>query len=259
MNQPPALPEAALTLQSFGTGINVAVIGATGGIGSAIVEDLQQCSAVAQIFRCSRSAPESAGAGSNHVMLDIEDEDSIARAAAQIATTAGTLHLVIVATGLLHGRDGLQPEKTWRSLSAPAMETAFRINSIGPALVAKHFLPLLARQRKSVFAALSARVGSIEDNRLGGWYAYRASKAALNMVIRTLAIELARSNSHAVCVGLHPGTVDTALSQPFQAGVPAARLFAPARAARHLLQVLDQLEPEQSGRTYAWDGSPVPF
>lgn len=259
MNLPPALPETPLSLQSFGNGINVAVIGAGGGIGSALAEDLQQCGAVAQVFRCSRSAAASTGSGHTNVALDIEHEESIASAAAQIAAASGKLHLVIMATGILHRRDGLQPEKTWRSLSAAAMEDAFRINSIGPALVAKHFLPLLAQQQKSAFAALSARVGSIEDNRLGGWYAYRASKAALNMLIKTLAIELARRNPQALCVGLHPGTVDTGLSRPFQAGVPAEKLFAPARAARQLLQVLDQLQPAQSGRTYAWDGTAVPF
>jgi NAD(P)-dependent dehydrogenase (short-subunit alcohol dehydrogenase family) len=139
------------------------------------------------------------------------------------------------------------------------METAFRLNTIGPALVAKHFLPLLAKDRKSVFAAISARVGSIEDNHLGGWYAYRASKAALNMVIKTLSIELARRNTNALCVGLHPGTVDTPLSTPFQSGVPEAKLFSAARSARHLLTVLDNLTPENSGCLYAWDGSQIPF
>ena len=143
-------------------------------------------------------------------------------------------------------------------LTGAAMETAFRRNATGPALVAKHFLPLLARDRKAAFAALSARVGSIEDNRLGGWYAYRASKAALNMLIRTLSIELARSHRHALCVGLHPGTVDTALSKPFQSGVPPEKLFPPAQSARHLLAVLDRLTAEDSGSVYAWDGRRIP-
>ena len=139
------------------------------------------------------------------------------------------------------------------------MATAFRLNTTGPALVAKHFLPLLARDRKAAFAALSARVGSIEDNGLGGWYAYRASKAALNMAIKTLSIELARRYPLALCVGLHPGTVDTALSKPFQAGVPQERLFSPAQSARHLLSVLDELTAEDSGKLFAWDGRRIPF
>ena len=139
------------------------------------------------------------------------------------------------------------------------METAFRVNTIGPALVAKHFLPLLASDAKSVFAALSARVGSIDDNELGGWYAYRASKAALNMVIKTLSIELARRNPRALCVGLHPGTVDSRLSKPFQGGVPEGKLFQPAAAARALLTVLDGLSSGDSGALFAWDGTRIPF
>ena len=151
------------------------------------------------------------------------------------------------------------PEKTWRSLNAAALAKAFRINTVGPALVAKHFLPLLARRRKSAFAVLSARVGSISDNRLGGWYAYRASKAALNMLIRTLSIELKRSNRDALCIALHPGTVDSRLSKPFQGNVPDGKLFSPDVAANHLLSVIDGVDPEQSGKLFAWDGAEIPF
>lgn len=171
----------------------------------------------------------------------------------------GGVHLVIVATGILHDGETVQPEKTWRALNATSLEKAFRINTVGPALVAKHFLPLLARRRKSAFAVLSARVGSISDNRLGGWYAYRSSKAALNMLVRTLDIELKRSNPDALCVALHPGTVDSRLSRPFQANVPEGKLFSPDVAARHLLSVLDGLAPEQSGKLFAWNGGEVPF
>ena len=166
---------------------------------------------------------------------------------------------MIVASGLLHDGAALQPEKTWRSLTAEGLQRAFAINTIGPALVAKHFLPLLAQERKAVFAALSARVGSIEDNHLGGWHAYRASKAALNMLIRTLAIELARRNDHALCVGLHPGTVDTGLSKPFQGYVAKGKLFTPARAAGQLLDVLDGLSPGHTGGLFAWDGQRIPY
>ena len=137
------------------------------------------------------------------------------------------------------------------------MARAYQINAIGPALVAKHFLPLLATDRKAVFAALSARVGSIGNNRLGGWYAYRASKAALNMILKTLSIELARRNPSAICVGLHPGTVDTRLSGPFQRGVPGDKLFSPHRSAPCLLKVINALSPGQSGRVLAWDGKPI--
>ena len=138
------------------------------------------------------------------------------------------------------------------------MQRSFAVNAIGPALAAKHFLPLLAEDRKSVFAALSARVGSISDNSLGGWHAYRASKAALNMILRNLAIELARRHDKAICVGLHPGTVDTGLSSPFQGSVPPGRLFSPAEAAGHLLKVVDGLSPADSGGHFAWDGRRIP-
>ena len=254
-----AQTEEVLQMESFGTALNVAVIGASGAIGGALAEVLEKCQAVSKIIRFSRSSPRSVDKEHAWLHLDLENEESIAGAAAAIESSAGELHIVIVATGILHDRDRLQPEKTWRNLSGPAMETAFRLNTIGPALVAKHFLPLLARDRKSVFAAISARVGSIEDNHLGGWYAYRASKAALNMVIKTLSIELSRRNPNALCVRLHPGTVDTALSKPFQGGVPEAKLFPAARSARHLLTVLDNLAPENSGCLYAWDGSQIPF
>ena len=248
-----------LALNSFGGTLNVAVVGASGGIGGALVADLQRCQAVSQVFRLSRSRLRPENSKDVCLHLDLENEETIADAAAAIERSAGELHLVIVATGVLHEGDGLQPEKTWRSLTGPAMETVFRLNTIGPALVAKHFLPLLAKDRKSVFSAISARVGSIEDNHLGGWYGYRASKAALNMVIKTLSIELARRNGNALCVGLHPGTVDTVLSKPFQSGVPETKLFTAARSARHLLTVLENLAPENSGCLYAWDGSQIRF
>lgn len=258
LNQPDSLP-ATETLASYGAGLSVAVIGASGGIGGALAEALQDAAGVARVFTFSRRRPPAAGARAFWQALDLEDETSIAEAAAAVKEQAGELHLVVVASGLLHDTQGLRPEKTWRSLDAAALQRAFAVNAIGPALVAKHFLPLLAKDRKSAFAALSARVGSIEDNHLGGWYAYRASKAALNMLLRSLAVELARQNRQALCVGLHPGTVDTALSKPFQSGVPQGRLFTPAKAAGRLLEVLDGLTPEDSGGLFAWDGRRIPF
>lgn len=253
------MDEPAITrLASFGRPMQVAIIGASGGIGRALVELLAARDEVDRILACSRSGRVPGHAKIVHQPLDLEDEASIAAAAAAAARTSGELDLVLVATGVLHDRD-LAPEKTWRALEAAALERAFRINAIGPALVAKHFLPLLARDRKSAFAALSARVGSIADNRLGGWHAYRASKAALNQLIRTLAIELARRNPHALCVALHPGTVDTGLSAPFQSGVPAGKLFTPAFAASRLLAVVDDLQAQDSGKLFAWDGEAIPF
>ena len=193
------------------------------------------------------------------IRLDLEDEDTMASAAETVAGAFSDVDMVLVATGLLHDGDGLQPEKTWRTLDAARFERVLRINTVGPALIAKHFLPLLARDRKSVFAALSARVGSISDNQIGGWHAYRASKAALNMLIRNFAIELGRRNKQAIAVGLHPGTTDTGLSRPFQAGVPEGKLFAPDFVAHRLLQVIDGLKPADSGQFFAWDGSRIAF
>ncbi len=244
-------------MESFGEKLRIAVIGASGGIGGALVRHLSGDDRVAEVFAFARSEPGSAIAGPRVTLgqIDIEREDSIATA----AEVAGPVHVVLVATGILHDSDGLQPEKNWRALDAEALLRAYRINAVGPALIAKHFLPRLPRERRTAFAALSARVGSIGDNRLGGWHAYRASKAALNMLIRTLAIELARNRPRALCVGLHPGTVDTALSLPFQRGVPPEKLFAPDAAAARLLSVLDGLEPADSGHLFAWDGARIPF
>jgi NAD(P)-dependent dehydrogenase (short-subunit alcohol dehydrogenase family) len=190
--------------------------------------------------------------------LDLEDEAGIAAAAEAAKEVCCALDLVIVASGLLHQGDALGPEKTWRHLDASSFARVLQINTIGPALIGKHFLPLLAEDRKSVFAALSARVGSIGDNRLGGWHAYRASKAALNMLLKNFAIELGRRKPKALVLGLHPGTVDTALSEPFQANVPDGQLFPPEKAAACLLEVIGQATADDSGRVLAWDGKVVP-
>ena len=256
---PDSQPPTSLALSSFGLGLNAAIIGASGGIGRAFVDHLAESRSVTRVLGLSRSAPTSPPRKLSWHHLDLEDEDSIAEAAAAVKRTTDELHLIVVATGILHDGERLRPEKTWRRITRPGMEQVFRLNTIGPSLVAKHFLPLLASDRKSVFAAISAKVGSIGDNHLGGWYAYRASKAALNMVIKTLAIELARRNPQALCVGLHPGTTDTALSKPFQGGVPEERLFTPADSTRRLLEVLDGLTPEDSGCLYSWDGRRIPF
>ena len=152
----------------------------------------------------------------------------------------------------------LSPERTLRAQSAAAFEAVFHINTVLPALIAKHMIPLMPRKERAVFAALSARVGSISDNRLGGWHAYRASKAALNMLIKNYAIEQTRRAPDFIAVGLHPGTVDTALSSPFQKGVPEGKLFSPAQSAGYLLSVLGQLTPDDTGKVFDWQGTEVP-
>lgn len=244
-------------LASFGRPLRAAVIGASGGIGGAFVQHLCGLEGVDVVYAFSRRAAPKTG-NCVAASLDYDDEDSIA-AAASLAKEDGALDLVLVASGLLHEGPGLQPEKSFRSLDAGNLARSFHVNTIGPALAAKHFLPILARDRKAVFAALSARVGSIGDNRLGGWYGYRAAKAALNMTIRCLAIEVARNRKEMICVGLHPGTVDSQLSKPFQGGVAEDKLFAPETAAGHLLEVVDGLAAADSGKVFAWDGKEIPF
>ncbi len=245
-------------LKSFSTGMRVVVLGAGGGIGSAVVDLLAASPRVEKVYAYVRTRPAPAHPKVESARFDLEDEASIAAAAAN-CIAGGPLNLVFVATGVLHDGIRLQPEKTWRALSAEALAKSFAINAIGPALIARHFLSAMPRGEKGVFAVLSARVGSIDDNRLGGWYSYRASKAALHMLVRTYAVELARQNSRALCVALHPGTVDTQLSRPFQASVPDAKLFSPHYAAERLLSVIDSLDVSASGKVFAWDGQSIAF
>lgn len=164
--------------------------------------------------------------------------------------------LVIVATGLLHQGDRL-PEKSYRELDPDWLAANLRVNAIGPALIAKHILPIMPKQGRSVFAILSARIGSISDNRLGGWYGYRMAKAAANQLVRTLSIEDKRRNDRSIIVGLHPGTVDTALSKPFQANVRPGTLFTPDRAASQLLDVIDGLKAPDTGRLFDFEGKEI--
>jgi NAD(P)-dependent dehydrogenase (short-subunit alcohol dehydrogenase family) len=242
------------SLHSLPQGYRAAVFGASGGVGGALVRALCADPRCARVHAGARSAARGfANAAVRPFAFDLEDEASIADAAAEMARE-GPLHLVVIATGILH-EGPLQPEKTWRSLRPENFARAFAVNTIGPAIVAKHLLPCLARSERAVFAALSARVGSISDNRLGGWHAYRASKAALNMLVRNFAIELARINRAAVCVALHPGTVETPLSAPFRRQV--GNLLTPEGSARRLLGVIDAVRPEQSGRVFGWDGEEI--
>ena len=239
-------------------GRRVAVWGAGGAIGEAFVQLLAAAPDVTEVFAVSRASRPAPAGKIRTIAGDLTVEDDVAAAAATVADADGNLDLVLIASGILHdAAAGIAPEKSWRALDAAAMARVFAVNTIGPSLIAKHFLPLLARDRRVIFAALSARVGSISDNRAGGWHAYRASKAALNMMIKGLAIELARRNPAALCVGLHPGTVDSPLSAPFQRNVPAAGLFTPARAAAAMLGVLEGLPATASGRLFAWDGAEI--
>lgn len=234
--------------------MTAAVFGASGGIGAALAQAL-----VARghetVWAGAREAPHAATGAVRPFSFDLTDEGSIRDAAVLMA--AAPPDIVIIATGVLTPSDGTGPEKSLRQISAAAMAQVFQVNTIGPALVARHMLPLLPRDRRAVFAALSARVGSIGDNRLGGWHSYRASKAALNMLLKNFAIELARSHPLAVVAGLHPGTVATGLSDPFQRNVPEAKLFTPEFSANVLLTVLDGLGPQDSGGVFDWQGARI--
>lgn len=235
------------------------VLGASGGVGGALVNALSRRGEHERIWALGRARPEALDGvpGAAWLQADFDEEASLEAAAREVAQ--GPLpRLVIVATGTLTPL-GQGPEKSLRGVRQDTLLEAFRINAVGPALAARAFLPLAPRQGRFVFAALSARVGSISDNRLGGWHAYRASKAALNMLIRNAAIELARTRPDAIVAAIHPGTVDTRLSRPFQSGVRPGSLQAPEEAARRILDVLAGLEASQSGGFYAWDGQPIPW
>lgn len=230
------------------------VVGGTGGLGAALLSALQ-------------ARGESVLAVGRHTdpSIDYTQPESVAACAAQVAhrlTQRGeTLARLIVATGFLHGETAAgmraEPERSWQHLEADTLAHSFAVNAIGPALVIRHFLPLLPRQGPCLAAFFSARVGSIGDNALGGWYAYRASKAALNQLVHTAAIELARRNREAVCVALHPGTVDTPLSQPFAKKGLTVR--PPELAAAELVAVMDGLSAAQTGGFFDHQGKAVPW
>lgn len=232
------------------------IVGASGGIGAALVDALRGRYSNAEIWALAREPELLDLANVKTLPADVENESSLVAAADKVA---GPIDLVIVASGVLAAPGGIRPERRLTEFDPDAASRIMAINAFGPALVAKHFVPLMPRNRRAVFAAISARVGSISDNRLGGWHSYRASKAALNMLIRNVGIEMARTHPQAIAVTLHPGTVATALSAPFQRNIPAEKLFTTERAANCLLDVLATLTPAESGQCFAWDGTVVPY
>jgi len=243
--------------------------GASRGLGLEFVRELLNRPDVDRVVATCRDPEASEGLASlcaDHddalvlVRLDVCDEPTVAAAAARVTEECGPrLHWLINCAGVLHDGPALRPEKKLEDVDPARLQAVFAVNAFGPLLVAKHFIELLRHEERAVFANLSARVGSVGDNRLGGWYAYRASKAAQNMFTRNLAVELGRRAPNVVCLALHPGTVDTDLSRPFQANVPAERLFDAQRAARQLLGVIDSSSREDSGRFLAWDGREIPW
>ncbi len=241
------------------------VVGGSGGIGLAFVrqflaEDLQN-QVIATYRRPSPALQKLQLEYPDRLQtlgLDITDEEQIAQMVVKLRETCQSLQTVVNAVGWLQ-EGSFSPEKSLRHLNAEQLQRYFLVNSIGPVLLAKHLLPFFRHPQRSIFAHLSAKVGSITDNQLGGWYGYRASKAALNMLIKTAAIEYQRYAPQAILVCLHPGTTDTELSKPFQRSVPPEKLFNSDRTVRQLLAVMEQLTPQDSGCFYSWDGSQLPW
>lgn len=232
-------------LPSLGDGYRALVLGASGGIGSAYLS----------AFRKDPACAAATGLSRRDDGFDVTDEASVSAAAERFRGEGAAFDVIVCATGALT-IDGVGPEKTIKAISAEAMAAQFALNAIGPALVLKHFSPLLSRDRRSLMAFLSARVGSIGDNRLGGWISYRASKAALNQIVRTSAIEIARARPLAVVAALHPGTVATTLSDRFSAGHDR---FSPEDSVARMLAVLNRLDPAESGSFHAYDGQLIPW
>jgi NAD(P)-dependent dehydrogenase (short-subunit alcohol dehydrogenase family) len=232
-------------VNSLPEGYRALVIGASGAIGAALVRQLRSDARCAQVIELSRSSQPP---------IDFDKEESIAAAADRLYIP-GPLHCIINAAGALHGAFG-RPERRLDQLNYAHMQALYRINAMGPALLMANFAPLLPRREPGVFEVLSAKVGSIADNRLGGWYSYRASKAALNMIVKTASIEVARTHPLAVLVALHPGTVRSALSEPFN-GATIGR--PPDEAAANLLNVLEGLTPTDTGNFFAYDGKRLPW
>ena len=247
--------------------VNALIVAASQGIGLGFVKKLLQDDRIAKVYVTSRQLESAcdlialAGEHSERLIcleMDITDELQIIEAVQKIRTQVDKLHLVVNCVGLLH-ENTLQPEKSLKQINSENLLRYFQINSIGAVLLAKHLLPLFRHGERSVFATISAKLGSIGDNQLGGWYGYRASKAALNMLMRTAAIEYKRSCPKALIVTLHPGTTDTRLSRPFQGNVPAEKLFSVERTVTQLLTVIEQLQEGDSGQFFSWDGSRLPW
>lgn len=245
---------------------NVLICGASQGIGFALCELLLAREDVGQVWAASRHAADSGELaalgeryGSRLVPIDCDarSEQSLEVLAREISAQCEHLHLVISTLGILH-QGGAKAEKGLMQLDLAGLQASFATNTFAPILLLKHLLPLL-RKQPSTFAALSARVGSIGDNRLGGWYSYRASKSALNQLLHTASIELKRLNPASTLLALHPGTTDTQLSKPFQANVPIEQLFEPAFAAQCIIDLVGRYGPADTGTFWAWDGEPIPW
>lgn len=247
--------------------INILIVGASRGIGLGFVQQLINKIEVAQIFatyRQSASATsllslESQAKGKLMCLpIDITLEEQIAEGVNKIQSRVNQIHLVINCVGILHEGE-LKPSKSLRQVTPEHLMRYFQVNSIGSVLLAKHLIPLFRHNQPSVFASISAKIGSIGDNQLGGWYGYRASKAAQNMLMRTVAIEYSRISPKTIVVTLHPGTTDTDLSKPFHKNIPPEKIFSVERTVKQLLTIIDNLTENDSGQFFSWDGTRLPW
>ena len=235
---------------------NVAVIGSSGAIGNSISKLLKSEISVESVYNFSRSAISESSEKEKNIYIDIENEDSIIESIKKIPKDI-KFDLIFVATGILHNDEDIYPEKSIKDISGNKLKKVLMVNTIGPALIGKYFIPFLNKNNKNVFAFLSARVGSISNNKIGGWYSYRASKSALNQIIKNFSIEIKRSNPNSIFVGLQPGTVKSNLSKPFQKNVNSENLFSPDYSAKKLLDVINNLSIEDTGKLFAWDGEEI--
>ncbi|MGH1456436.1 MAG: SDR family NAD(P)-dependent oxidoreductase [Alphaproteobacteria bacterium] len=233
---------------------NIVIFGANGAIGGALCDYYAQNKGN-HIFAVSRSVISPTSSNTGHLQINFNDEASVEKCCSLIFKKSPP-DIIIVTNGALRVDEQL-PEKSLKDISKGYMASIFDINVIIPALVMKHILPMMPRDHSFKFAALSARVGSISDNQLGGWYSYRASKSALNMMIKTASIECARRNPKSVIFGLHPGTVNSNLSAPFQSNIAKEKLFTPQQSAQYLAGVVNDLIPEDTGNVFAWDGQRI--
>ena len=234
----------------------VAVIGSSGAIGNALSNRLLEDESVETIYKFSRSQKSEDNQKEKNFFIDIEDENSIKKSTENIPEDI-KFDMIFVATGILHNDDDIFPEKSIKDINADKLKRVLSINTIGPTLVGKYFIQYLNNKNKSIFAFLSARVGSISENKLGGWYSYRSSKTALNQIIKNFSIEIKRTNPNAIFVGLQPGTVSSFLSKPFEKNVKSENLFTPDFSASKLLEVIDNLESKDTGKLIAWNGEEI--
>ena len=233
---------------------NIAIIGSSGAIGNAFVEHYIKDSSVENIFTFSRNATDHVSEKVSSFEIDVESQDSIQKATSYLEGCY--LDRVIIASGVLH-TESFGPEKSIKDLNYETLSKVYSVNTIGPALVGKYFLPLLNKENKSVMAFLSARVGSISDNKVGGWYSYRSSKSALNQIVKNFSIEMKRSNPNAIILALQPGTVESKFSEPFKKNISKDKLFSPDFSVDMMSKVIESADTSSSGNLIAWDGEVI--